>query len=49
MKSFTAALLISSVVAQSTTQNATAAVKDAANTVGNFFSGLIKDYATDPA
>jgi hypothetical protein len=42
MKSFAAALLISSAVAQNSTASAT--VANAAQTTGNFFSGLIKDY-----
>ena len=40
MKSFAAALLISTAAAQ----NATATVTNAAQTAGNFFSGLVKDY-----
>ena len=45
MKSFAAALLISSAVAQTnSTSTAAATVKDAAQTAGNFFSGLVKDY-----
>ena len=40
MKSFAAALLISTAAAQ----NATATVANAAQTAGNFFSGLVKDY-----
>ena len=45
MKSFAAALLISSAVAQTnSTSTAAAPVKDAAQTAGNFFSGLVKDY-----
>lgn len=43
MKSFAAALLISSVAAQANS-TASATVANAAQTTGNFFSGLIKDY-----
>lgn len=53
MKSFAATLLISAVVAQnstnSTTEKVTTAVKDTANKVANFFSGLLSDYVGEPS